>query len=154
MARTITLGLTGLPKAYNISLSVGPAMPNLREDVLLAQTLMKMANFVRLLPGRGPIENSRDIKVDGYFGPQTQRLILAFEEHVLSSRRLLVADGCLDPSSQDGYTGTGVLFKIIHLNRFAKDAVRFEHEYSYLPTDPNTHPVLRAALGRNSRRAT
>jgi peptidoglycan hydrolase-like protein with peptidoglycan-binding domain len=119
-----------------------------RDDVLLVQTLMKLANFTRNLPGQGPVEASRNIKVDGYFGPQTYRLILAFEVYVRERRRLIIADGVFEPSSADGFTGTGVLYKIVHLNRFAKESTPFGNDYNQLPTDPKTHGILRGSLIR------
>ena len=33
----------------------------------------KLANFTRSTPALGPVEASRDIAVDGIFGPQTKR---------------------------------------------------------------------------------
>ncbi|MGH9949833.1 MAG: peptidoglycan-binding domain-containing protein [Pyrinomonadaceae bacterium] len=150
MARTIPMSLGDLPTIYNVDFPVGPNMPNLRDDVLLVQTLMKMANFTRNNQGLGPVEASRDIKVDGFFGPQTKRMIVAFEEDRTSSRRLLVSDGIIEPSSKDGFTGKGVLFKIVHLNRSAKFSQTFTFEYDALPFLPTTHPLLRPSISNGA----
>ena len=146
MACTLNLGFSDLPSIYNITLPVGPNMPNVRDDVLLVQTLMKLANFAR--NGGGPVEASRNIKVDGWFGDQTRRMIEAFEVHIREKHLLLIPDGVLEPSSNDGYTAKGIIYKIIHLNRFAKQATSFGNEYNRIPTDPETHPILRQSLLR------
>jgi hypothetical protein len=144
MAFTMAIDLTDMPTVYNVTLPVGPNMPNQRADVMLVQTLMKLANFTRFSPGLGPVESSRSIAVDGIFGPQTKRMIKAFEADRRSAGLLLVDDGVVESSSKDGFTGRGVLFKIIHLNRSVKNADAFRH--ANLPFDPETHPILRGAL--------
>jgi peptidoglycan hydrolase-like protein with peptidoglycan-binding domain len=109
MAFTMPTDLTGLPTIYNVRFPVGPNMPNQRDDVLLVQALMKLANFTRFSPGFGPVEASRNIAVDGIFGPQTKRMITAFEADRKSAGLLLVADGVVESSPKDGFTGRGVL---------------------------------------------
>lgn len=146
MARTIKMDFADLPTIYNLSFPVGPGMPNQFDDVLLVQTLMKMANFVRFSGGSGPVESSRQIKIDGFFGPQTQRLIKAFEADRKSARLLLADDGVFEPSRSDGFTGKGFLFKIVHLNRQAKNQSPFGNDYNALPFVPVTHPILRGSL--------
>ena len=59
MARTVKMDFDDLPTIYNLNFPVGPNMPNVFDDVLLLQTLMKMANFVRVSPGFGPVESSK-----------------------------------------------------------------------------------------------
>ena len=133
-----------MPTIYNVGLPVGPGMPNVRDDVMLIQMLIKLANFTRSTPALGPVEASRDIAVDGIFGPQTKRMITAFEDDRKVSGFILVADGVVEPSSKDGFTGKGILFKIVHLNRSAKNADAFAH--ANLPFSPDTDPHLRRAL--------
>ena len=84
------------------------------------------------------------IAVDGIFGPQTKRMITAFEANRRSAGLLLISDGVVESSSKDGFTGRGVLFKIIHLNRSAKNADEFR--YADLPFNPETNAILRGAL--------
>jgi peptidoglycan hydrolase-like protein with peptidoglycan-binding domain len=119
-------------------------MPNQRDDVLLVQALIKLANFTRSSPGFGPVEASRNIAVDGIFGPQTKRMITAFEADRKSAGLLVVADGVVESAAKDGFTGRGVLFKIVHMNRSAKNAAEFRH--ANRPFDPDTPPILRSAL--------
>ncbi len=146
MARTVKMDFNDLPTIYNLNFAVGPNMPNNFDDVLLVQTLMKMANFTRFAGGLGPVESSTKIKVDGFFGPQTSRMIKAFEADRKSAALLLVDDGIFEASSKDGFTGKGFLFKIIHLNRKAKNQSPFGNEYNALPFVPTTHPILRSKL--------
>jgi len=146
MAWTQPLGFSDLPTIYNISLPVGPYMPNVRDDVLLVQTLLKLANFTSNGKGKGPAEGSRSLKVDGWFGNQTKRMIEAFEARVREQHLLLIADGVLEPSSNDGYNNKGIIYKIIHLNRLAKDATLPGKDYHQIPTASETHPLLRQSL--------
>ena len=150
MARTVKTAFADLPTIYDLGFAVGPNGPNIFADVLLVQVLMKMANFTRFAGGLGPVEASRNIKVDGFYGPQTDRLIKAFEANRKSARLLLVEDGVFEPSSRDGFTRTGVLFKIIHLNRMAKQQSPFGNDYNALPFAPSTHPVLRNSLANGA----
>ena len=134
MACTQHLGFSDLPTIYNITYPVGPNRPNVRDDVLLIQTLLRLANF------------ARDITVDGLFGAQTEKMIEAFEACVRGKHLMLAADGIFEPSSNNGYTPEGVIYKIIHLNRLAKQTAAFGLSYNEIPTDPETHPVLRRSL--------
>jgi peptidoglycan hydrolase-like protein with peptidoglycan-binding domain len=144
MAHTMQTDLTDMHQVYNVSFPVGVKMPNVRDDVMLVQTLMKLANFTRSTPAMGPVERSAWITVDGYFGPQTQRMIKAFEDEQRMNRRLFIADGIVEPAPRDGFTRSGVLYKIIHLNRSALNAGGWAHPF--LPFDESTHPLLRQSL--------
>ena len=146
MACTQYLGFSDLPNIYNLTFSVGPNMPNLRDDVLLVQTLMKLANFSCGRESHDSAETSRSIEVDGRFGAQTKRMIEAFEMFVREKKLMLVADGVIVPASNDGYTAQGVVYKIIHLNQVARLATQFGQQYDRIPTDPKTHPILRQSL--------
>jgi hypothetical protein len=123
-------------------------LSNARDDVLLIQTLMKFASFTSNLESNGLVEASRTIEIDGFFGEHTQSMIEAFEVFVRQKHLWLTADGVFEPSSNDGYTPQGVIYKIIHLNRFAKQAASFGTRYNEIPNDPNTHPMLRQSLLR------
>jgi hypothetical protein len=146
MACTQYLGFSDLPTIYNITYPVGPNMPNVRDDVLLIQTLIKLADFTRQSHDHGSVVVSSDIMVDGLFGEQTKRMIEAFETCVREKHLLLAADGVFKPSSNNGYTVQGVIYKIIHLNRFAKQNTAPGNNYNQIPTNPETHPMLRQSL--------
>jgi len=121
-------------------------MPNVRDDVLLVQTLVKIANFSCGHESHDSAETSGSIEVDGRFGAQTKRMIEAFELFVREKKLMLVADGVIVPASNAGYTAQGVVYKIIHLNQVARLATQFGREYDQIPTDPKTHPLLRRSL--------
>src|SRR6185503_19459158 len=146
MACTQYLGFSDLPHIYNLTFPVGPDMPNLRDDVLLVQTLMKLANFSCGQESHNSAETSRSIKVDGRFGAQTKRMVEAFEIFVREKKLMLVADGVIVPASNDGYTAQGIVYKIIHLNQVARLATQFGQQYDRIPIDPKTHPILRQSL--------
>lgn len=150
MARTKPSAFGDLPTIYDIDFAVGPDQANGYVDVLLIQTLMKLANFTRFTPAVGPVEASRSIKVDGIFGPQTKRMIKAFEEDRKKARMQLIDDGMFEPSPADGFTKSGHQYKIVHLNRMAKNATPFGNEYNQLPFEATTHPVLRTALAKGA----
>jgi hypothetical protein len=143
------LGFSDLPTIYNISYPVGPNMPNVRDDVLLIQTLMKLANFTTRSDEDNSVEASNSINVDGWFSEQTKRMIEAFEGCVREKHLLLAADGLFEPSSNNGYNSQGVIYKIIHLNRLAKQTAACGNKYNEIPTDPETDPVLRQSLLTN-----
>ena|SRR6185369_5079910 len=148
MAFTEHLGFSDLPNIYNITFPVGPDMPNVRDDVLLVQTLMKLANFDCPYENDSFVETSRSINVDGWFGEQTQRMIKAFEIVVCEKHLRLVANGVIEPSANDGYTARGTIYKIIHLNQLARLATQSEREYDQISSDPRTHPTLRQSLSQ------
>lgn len=151
MACTQNLGFSDLPTIYNVTYPVGPNMPNLRDDVLLIQTLMKLANFTTKSDDNRLVEFSSTINIDGWFGEQTRRMIQAFEACVREKHLLLSANGVFEPSSPNGYTPEGVIYKIIHLNRFAKQTTKFGSKYNQIPSDSETHPMLRRALLKQRR---
>ncbi|WP_338871352.1 hypothetical protein WBJ53_25165 [Spirosoma sp. SC4-14] len=144
MASTLVIQLTGLPTIYNVTYAVGLGQANRRTDVLLVQTLLKMAE-VMTLSGGLPGGSTGHIKVDGYYGPQTQGYITAFQQTMaLVEKKLISQDKIVSPSSKDGYTKSGWLYTIVHLNRAAKD--RDSSAYKRIPFEPETPPELRTAL--------
>ncbi len=149
MAYTMTIDLD-MHQVYNVSFAVGAGKPNVRDDVMLVQTLMKLAKFTRNNPGMGPVEGSSSITVDGIFGPQTQRMIKAFEDEQRVSGKLLIADGFVESAPKDGFTKAGVQYKIIHLNRAAIRGSGWEHEW--LPFSQGTKPLLRQSLQKGAKR--
>lgn len=141
------MALGDMTQVYNVNFPVGHKMPNVRDDVMLVQTLMKMANYVRFSP-HGPVERSSKIAIDGFYGPQTERLIKAFEVHWRSKMRFIVSDGIVESAPRDGFTKTGILYKIIHMNRAAFEQADWRHKN--LPFDSETHPTLRPILAKGA----
>lgn len=143
MAYTMQLDLGAMTQVYNVNFPVGPKMANIRDDVILVQTLMKIANFDRMSP-HGPAEHSSKITVDGYYGPQTERMIKAFEVYWRGFHMKLVCDGIVERAPPDGFTREGMLYKIIHMNRAAFRADEWRQKD--LPFNVDTHPGLRPSL--------
>src|SRR6266508_1202621 len=131
MACTQHLGFSDLPSIYNISYPVGPNMPNVRDDVLLIQTLMTLANFTRKSDDHGSVEASSSINVDGWFGEQTKRMIEAFEACVRGKHLLLATDGVFEPSSNNGYTPQGVIYGITRNKEKAMNKNQCQLRYAF-----------------------
>jgi hypothetical protein len=140
-----TLKITGadVPFIYNVAHAVGPGRSNVRDDVMLVQTLLKLAAFPMEIHGTGG--TSEGVQVDGIFGDQTKDAIEQFEKFAKKDlHKLLVADGVVSRCGTDAFVpGASVQFKIVHLNRAVrKRPVGWEE----LPLLPTTHPELRQAL--------
>ncbi len=144
MAYTMKLGFSDLPTIYNLTNAVGLGQVNRRDDVMLVQTLLKMAHAMILVGGL-PSGSTSTITVDGYYGPETQMCINAYQkEQAFYYHKLISQDGVVSPSAPDGYTKSEHLYTIVHLNRSAAQHDR--PAYSWLPFDPGTPPELRSSL--------
>lgn len=144
MAYTMKLGFSDLPTIYNLTNAVGLGQVNRRDDVMLVQTLLKMAHAM-ILSGGVPSGSTSTITVDGYYGPETRLCIDAYQkEQAFFYHKLITQDGIVSPSSPDGYTKKGHLYTIVHLNRSAKE--REPWAYKNLPFNEETPPELRNAL--------
>lgn len=154
MAYTMPLGFADLPTIYNLDSGVGPGRANLYEDVWIVQRLIQIANFT-MLSGGVPTHGSSIIQVDGFCGPETLRMIAAFQDDQARNGKLIGRDGGLDPSPPDGYTKGGILYGIVHLNRAARR--RDESLYLDIPFDvktprpcaPGSPPAPRNGRGRS-----
>jgi peptidoglycan hydrolase-like protein with peptidoglycan-binding domain len=144
MAYTMKLGFSDLHTIYNLTYAVGLGQVNRRDDVLLVQTLLKMAHAM-ILGGGVPSGSTSTITVDGYFGPETKLCIDAYQkEQTYFYHKLIAQDGIISPSTPDGYTKKGNLYTIVHLNRSA--LTHDSSQYRYLPFSTDTPPELRNAL--------
>lgn len=144
MAYTMKLGFADLPTIYNLTNAVGRGQVNRRDDVLLVQKLLKMAHAM-ILSGGLPSGSTSTITVDGYYGPETQTCIDAYQkEQAFYYHKLISQDGTIHPSSSDGYTKSDQLYTIVHLNRSA--AKRDRWAYAAIPFSEDTPPELRGAL--------
>lgn len=148
MAYTMVLGLPDLPTLYNLSAGVGYARANLRDDVMLVQVLLKMAD-APVFSGGVPVGGTGMITVDGYFGPETNSYIGFFERELEERHMVFQKGNNLDPASSDGFTKQGVQYLIVHLNRMAKQ--RLTSEYDWLPFNDDTPPLLRRSLARGAK---
>ena len=74
--------------------------PNRRDDVMLVQYLLK--RVYQEWEKRGePSKGISLLKIDGMYGPQTQRAIEQFQLDVARSGRSIATDGCVDSERGD-----------------------------------------------------
>lgn len=155
---TATFNRTDMSEIYMIDSGVGPGRANRRDDVMLVQLLLKKAGAITLSGGMPGLHQSA-LKVDGIFGPMTERFIQGFESMGAMTRRLgtmqVVADGGFDPLPANGavQSSGGLWYKIFAVNVQAME--NLEHSspgYNNLALDPQTPPSLRVALRTNHER--
>ncbi|VTU31915.1 MULTISPECIES: peptidoglycan-binding protein [unclassified Variovorax] len=92
---------------YNLDWSVGRIGGNLREDVMLAQALLRMVFYE--LAGKGgllPPLGADGIEVDGWIGPSTLRHIAQFQDQAISLGQKVLRDGNFDPFRKVGQSST------------------------------------------------
>jgi hypothetical protein len=140
-----------LRRGYNIDFSVGLGGRNRREDVLLAQTFLRMVyleNANREISESFPALSGVDIVVDGYFGPVTHRYILTFKDQLRALGRELYPDAQMDPfRDNDPFSvstigGQEYAFGLLLRAAGQADEARFDS----LSEHERTHPTLKLAL--------
>ena len=62
------------------------------------------------------------MRVDGWFGEQTNRMIESFEISLREQDLAYIANCVLEPSSNNGYSTQGTIYKHIYLNRLARQS--------------------------------
>jgi len=112
----------GIRWIYDISFAVGPGCRNHRADVQLIQhginTLLAALKITK--DDGSPIMDY--LKRDGLYGPRTAEAIRGFQRAMQKDRRLIKADGRVDPSSPSGWTNDGsAQYTIVYLNRSQVD---------------------------------
>jgi hypothetical protein len=122
MAYVMNLGdETDIVWLYNVSYPVGPRGSN-RDDVQLVQHAINIIHNTYLLYDDSGRLIMADLKRDGICGPRTIEGIAAYQRNVGTRRKLVKADGNVDPSSYTGWTAhSDVQFTIVHLNRDVRD---------------------------------
>ncbi len=90
---------------YNVDYSVGLGGTNGREDVMLVQAMMRM--FYWEITDVGQVDHPGEldpppgqtqiIKVDGWYGPVTQKYIDYFQQRQATYNGQTLTDGVLDP---------------------------------------------------------
>jgi hypothetical protein len=103
---------------WNVSNSVSPHALAPRPDVMLVQhALNTVMAQLSLADEHGQLITGY-LKRDGYIGPKTLEMIKAFQRNLRSRHLLVKADGVVDPSSRDGWTGdSNAQYTIVYLNR-------------------------------------
>jgi hypothetical protein len=138
-------------RAYNIDFSVGLGGRNRTEDVLLAQTFLRMVYVENTNPEIAesfPALPGVDIVVDGFFGPVTHRYISTFKDQLRAVGRALYPDACVDPfRDNDPFSlsrNGGYEYAFGLLLRAAGQAD--ESKFDELTEHSQTHPSLKLAL--------
>lgn len=121
MAYTMKVNLTDMPFIYNVSDTVGPNMPNYKADVQLIQCLLKLVGYHTIGNDGLPRFPFFKLEPTGYLDRNTSDCMHAFEEFLKLKHIIFKSDANIHPSSKDGYTKGGFLYKIVHLNRAAKE---------------------------------
>lgn len=92
---------TVLRTAYNIDWSVGRGGSNGREDVMLVQALFRIWFWETMQVGDDimpvPPGETEVIKVDGWWGPSTQRYIDHFKQEAIKRGADITSDVVMDP---------------------------------------------------------
>ena len=62
------------------------------------------------------------MRVDSWVGEQINRMIESFEISLREQDLAYIANCVLEPSSNNGYSTPGTIYKIINLNRLARQS--------------------------------
>ena len=148
---------TGMSEIYTIDSGVGRGRANRRDDVMLVQLLLKKADAISISAGLPGLHES-NLKVDGICGPTTLKFIEGFGFTGTLTRGL----GQMNVANDDGFdplpanrsvkSSNGLWYKIFAVNVRAKQNMESRTpNYNSLIDDPQTPPLLRAALMGNRR---
>jgi hypothetical protein len=143
MAYTMKIDLTDMPFIYNLSDTVGPNMPNYKADVQLVQCLLKIVGYYTVGGDGFPRFPFFELKPTGYLDRNTIDCMNAFEEYLKLKHKIFQSDANIHPSGKDGFTKGGFLYKIVHLNRAAKE--NQENDFRMLPFS-SIPPELKAGI--------
>jgi peptidoglycan hydrolase-like protein with peptidoglycan-binding domain len=122
--------------------------PNRRDDVMLVQLLLKRV-YQRGNAAEPPLNQGNGtilLKIDGMYGPKTQRAIEQFQIEMARNGRSIAADGCVDPEMGDSATSsisqTG--YTISWLNKYF--FVLWPDLFADIRIDPECPMELRVSL--------
>ncbi len=144
MAYTMKIELTDMPFIYNVSDTVGPNMPNYKADVQLVQSLLKMVGYHTVGGDGMPRFPFFMLKPTGYLDRNTVDCMNAFEEFLKIKHKIFQSDANIHPSSKDGFTKGGFQYKIVHLNRAAKE--NQANDFRMLPFNSDTPAELKRGI--------
>lgn len=143
-SRTKIIGDQFLSFIYNVSQPVGPGKPNLPDDVMLLQFLLR-TTLPRQQPSRirspfPPLNGIWDLAT-GFWTYETQFLL----DRNLKGRATI--DGVASPVREgtNGTYGGGKIWTIMALNRSLK--TNFPGIFDGLPDHPDLSPSLRVSIG-------
>jgi hypothetical protein len=156
------------PHMYNVTMTVGSRKalyetagggtkytssyePNVRDDVMLVQYLLK-----RVYQGwqsRGELNESNsgptELKIDGMHGPKTQQAIEQFQLEVARTGRSIATDGCVDTEAGDtqysSISKTGYTISWLNSTLWALNPALAQD----ITLDPECPAELRQSVGNN-----
>jgi|GEM_PF-1202508 len=126
--------------------------PNKRDDVMLVQYLLKRVyqQGHRTQPPLNQANGTAELKVDGLYGPKTQKAITDFQLEMRRNGRSIATDGCVDPERGDSTTSsiskTG--YTISWLNEYFWNL--YPELAPNIAVDPECPPELKASLNQNA----
>jgi len=87
------------------------------------------------VPAQAPgiIKTSRIMRVDSWVGEQINRMIESFEISLREQDLAYIANCVLEPSSNNGYSTQGTIYKIIILNRLARQSTLPGKKFDQIP---------------------
>jgi hypothetical protein len=156
------------PFLYNVDMTVGTRQSgwedgwknyeaayysNRRDDVMLVQYLLKRVyqkgqNVQPQLQPNGA--NPAELKIDGYYGPKTQKAITQFQLEMRNNGRSIATDGCVD--KELGESGISSISKtaytITWLNKYFW--VLYPQLAPNIAQDPECPPELKQSLLKGS----
>jgi hypothetical protein len=127
---------------YNVNFAVGSNAPNKRDDVLLVQWMLHRIYIddPRFAPGP-----DRDIRMDGWIGPQTIRWITAFQRAIRRLGLRCLVDGRVDSAR---VSSEGSVSKTVYTIMWMNEALLESNPtvFGDATLDPSCPPELLAAL--------
>jgi hypothetical protein len=143
---------------YNLDWSVGRIGSNVREDVMLAQALLRIVFYE--LEGKGgllPPLGADGIAVDGWIGPSTLRHIAHFQDQAAAKGQNVLRDGSFDPFRKQTQLSTisKTRYAIELLNNFCANSCDTNHMRNFddLPVRDDVPLPLRNALKTSKKTA-
>ncbi|MGH9947711.1 MAG: peptidoglycan-binding domain-containing protein [Pyrinomonadaceae bacterium] len=150
------------PHVYNVAMTVGIRQggdawgnyeaayySNRRDDVMLVQYLLKRV-YQRGAVADPPLDQSNgacELKVDGYYGPKTQKAITSYQFEMKKNGRSIATDGCVDPEGPQGSTSTisQTGYTISWLNKYFY--LLYPELFPNIALDPECPAELKMSVG-------
>jgi hypothetical protein len=152
-------------REYNIDFSVGRGAWNRTEDVMLAQTYLRIVYIentdptIREAGSYPPPPDKPDIVVDGIVGPITHRYIMLFKNQLRTNGHNVYADEVMDPFRKNDPFSISTIAKLQYafggLMSVAAlaDEDRNLKKFDVLPEHPDTPAPLKLALSQTRKDA-
>lgn len=140
-----------LPKFVNVGMAVGRGAPNVRNDVLLVQYMLRelFRNPTEHEPRLAPPEEP--VRLDGRFGPNTRNAIIKFQLNIISQFGSIRLDARVDRVGLEATSSISqTTYTILWMNYLYKLARPVEFEDLLAGKISDMPPELAAELNRYS----